>query len=226
MEHASVASFARFALELLAAGAPPELLDEAARAMRDEIRHAQLCFALAWRHGGCQVGPGHLDVDDAIPPFDFEDSVLRAVREGCLGETVSALEAAEAAEGCRDPVARAALEGIAQDEARHAALSWRFVAWALSRSPRSMAERANEIFAAEAARARDEVPAPAGARDGALRAFGIVSANERSRLRARAFEEIIAPAAAKLFGRTRDRTCGRSGARPESRVAARPAPLV
>ena len=46
-EHASVASFARFVLDLGALGAPPALLADATTAMHDEIRHAQVSFALA-----------------------------------------------------------------------------------------------------------------------------------------------------------------------------------
>jgi hypothetical protein len=223
MEHASVASFARFALELLAAGAPPELLDETSRAMQDEIRHAQLCFALARRYGKSEVGPGCLDVDDAIPPFDFEQIVLRAVREGCIGETVSAFEAAEAAEGCRDPVARTALEGIARDEARHAALAWRFVAWALPRAPRALAERVHEIFVAERALAGNASPVAVAldAREAALRAFGIVCDGERTALRARAFVEIITPSAAKLCGPTRPRAKPRASENAWSTATAR-----
>lgn len=198
MEHASVASFARFSLELLAAGAPPELLDAAARAMQDEIRHAQLCFALSRRYGAGDVGPACLDVNDALPPFDLEQSVLSAVREGCIGETLSAFLAAEAAEGCQDAVTRAALEGIARDEAQHAALSWRFVAWALSRAPRALAVRVSQIFAAEAERARRPVAPEAEPRAELLRAHGIISEGERRVSCARAFAEIIEVSAAQL----------------------------
>ena len=38
LEHASVASFARFTLQLLSLGAPPELLADVGQASADEIR--------------------------------------------------------------------------------------------------------------------------------------------------------------------------------------------
>ena len=47
LEHASVASFSRLSLALLAVGAPADLVALAHRAALDEIRHARLCFALA-----------------------------------------------------------------------------------------------------------------------------------------------------------------------------------
>ena len=55
------------------------------------------------------------------------------VREGGIGETLAAYHAEIAASRAEDPVIRAALSTIADDEARHAALAWRSVAWVLER---------------------------------------------------------------------------------------------
>lgn len=133
MEHASIASFARFALELLAVGAPPELLEASHRAALDEIEHAKLCFALAARFTGAEAGPGALDVAGCDPSTELATIVERAVVEGCVGETVAAGVATERLAGTRDEDTRAALERIASDETEHAALAWRFVAWAIGR---------------------------------------------------------------------------------------------
>jgi hypothetical protein len=65
MEHASVAAFARFTMELAALGAGAELVSESARAMSDEIEHAKLAFALASAYAGEAIGPGALDVRGA-----------------------------------------------------------------------------------------------------------------------------------------------------------------
>jgi hypothetical protein len=46
LEHASVASFARFTLGLLAVAAPAELVAESVRAMADEIEHARVTYDL------------------------------------------------------------------------------------------------------------------------------------------------------------------------------------
>jgi hypothetical protein len=59
VEHASVAAFARTTLELMALGAPAELVAGAQAAAADEVRHARVSFALASayaapaRAGGC-----------------------------------------------------------------------------------------------------------------------------------------------------------------------------
>jgi hypothetical protein len=48
-------------LELLALGAPAELVEKAHVAALDEIEHARICFALASAYGGERYGPGPLD---------------------------------------------------------------------------------------------------------------------------------------------------------------------
>jgi hypothetical protein len=198
MEHASVASFARFALQLLNLGASAELLLGAASAMQDETRHAQACFALARRYGGEDVGPGELDVRGALCAVDFESIVLAAVEEGCIGETVSALEAAEAADHCIDAPTRRVLERIAREEAAHAELAWRFVAWGLRRSGPALRERVRQTFAAEAsAQSFDE--APASVHDLALLRFGVVTPAERGKLRRRAMRDTVLPCARVLL---------------------------
>src|SRR5690606_33504532 len=76
VEHASVASFSRFALSLLALGAPPSLVASAHAAALDEIRHAQDCFALASRYRGEPVGPGPLPIPEGPPPTDPAEVAL------------------------------------------------------------------------------------------------------------------------------------------------------
>lgn len=135
MEHASIAAFARFTLQLLHVGAPRELVDGSQRAMRDETDHAQLAFALASSYSGRPVGPGRLSVDGALVATSLAGVVELVLLEGCLGETFAAFEAAEAAAQCSDASVRIVLRRIAADERRHAELAWRFVAWALGKDP-------------------------------------------------------------------------------------------
>jgi len=131
-EHASVAAFSRLALELMAHGAPTSLLRDVHQAALDEIGHAEICWSMARRFGGTVAGAG---------PFPFTapvavDATLAAVaasavREGCLAETLGAHLALVAAELAAEPEVKAALSALAAEEARHAVLSFRIVAWAL-----------------------------------------------------------------------------------------------
>ncbi len=135
LEHASIASFARFTLQLLALGAPAELVLGAQEAAADEVRHAQFAYGLASAYGGAAVGPGPLVLHDAMPPLDAAGVLAALIDEACVGETLGAAEAFAAAEGCADPAIRAGLLNLAEDEARHAALAWRTLTWLLAVHP-------------------------------------------------------------------------------------------
>jgi len=202
MEHASVASFARFTLAMMAMGAPPDLLAEAQQAALDEVAHARACLALAARLDGSTEGPGALDVGGALDGLSAERSVRDAVVEGCVGETVSALVAQAQLARATEPEARAALERIAADEERHAGLAWRFVAWALGVRPhlRGVVERA---FAeatgrwARAAAATDE-----GADATAWAAWGRLDGVGQATAVREALAEVIAPCARAMLAGT------------------------
>jgi hypothetical protein len=131
MEHASVAAFARFTLQLLGLGAPAELVEAAQLASLDEARHARLCYAIASQIAGQEFGPGKL----ALAGIDLEIDPARvaweSIVEGCIGETIAAAKMRQLAlEAESEPLA-ALLAGIAEDEATHAALAWRALSWML-----------------------------------------------------------------------------------------------
>jgi hypothetical protein len=131
MEHASIAAFARFSLQLLSLGAPPSLVQACTQALADETAHTRLCFQIASVYAGHAVGPGPLDVDRSLEVTSLEDIVDLVIAEGCFGETSAALEALESADSASDPVIRSAYAQIARDEQRHAELAFQFVRWAL-----------------------------------------------------------------------------------------------
>ncbi len=146
MEHASVASFARFTLQLLALGAPAELVGDSIQAGLDEVDHARRCFALAGRWGADKLGPGKLAAP-LEPTGTLEETVVAAFREGCVGETLAAIVAEHQRVMCNDTEVLETLRVIARDEANHSDLAWRFVAWALTQ------DRAGVLRALRAERA-------------------------------------------------------------------------
>ncbi len=135
-EHASVASFARFTMELMALGAPPELLASATRAQADEISHARSSFAIASKIAGIDYGPGPLDIHGALPEeTTIEDVLVQTIFEGCVNETLAAAEADWLAERCQVSSIQKVQKQISQDEARHAGLGWKTVRWILRQRP-------------------------------------------------------------------------------------------
>jgi hypothetical protein len=192
MEHASIAAFARFTLELLALGAPADLLEQTAAAIQDEQRHATTCFALASEFAGAPVGPGPLRVAGCLSEVDLEGVSITTFLEGCIGETVAAVEARELALTAADPVVRETLAGIAEDEARHALLAWRFLEWALERGGAPLRERIHEVWLEE----MDRHAAPAsgvGLTPERELVLGLPSAGFRADARSHVLQEIVKP---------------------------------
>lgn len=147
MEHASIAAFSRLSLQLMAAGAPPELLAAVHQAAAEEVRHASDCYAQAARFSGQALSPGRFPfVGELGLDCTLTQIAVEAAREGCLGETLGAWMARRMAEAAQDPRSKAVLTRIAEDEARHAALSWRIVAWAIREGGAPVREAVAEAF--------------------------------------------------------------------------------
>ena len=198
MEHASVASFARATLELLALGAPPSLVAGAQQAGLDEVAHAQTCFAMARRYGAEGRGPGPLP---AVSPraLDLVGLAVATFVEGCVGETIAALMATRAARNCEHATIRAGLSGIATDETGHAELAWTTVAWACTEAARcGQGPAIRQALQAAAATLRaggTQVQGDGPQRFDAatLAAHGRLDAGALASVRDDAWREIIAP---------------------------------
>lgn len=206
MEHASIAAFARFTLQLLQLGAPRELIEASQQAMLDETSHAKVCFSLASRYLGRPVGPGPLSMDGALHTMGLEDIVLTAFREGCVGETVAALEACEARDAATDERVRRGLTRIGADELQHAELAWRFVRWALQLGE----PKVESLVVAELARLEAEIAEAMSPIEPEVSAseHGVLSAGRRAGIRRLAIRDIVLPCGRELVTRVRQ-----SGAR-------------
>ncbi len=150
MEHASVASFARFTLELIRFGAPPELLSASQQAGLDEVVHAQLCFALASAYLGQPVGPSAVDLGEAAALAPSRAAFAEAIlTEGCIGETLAVLDAAARLARATDPVVKLVLKAILDDESRHSALAWRVLRWVLDGDDGTVRDHLVQVFERE-----------------------------------------------------------------------------
>ncbi len=188
MEHASIASFSNLALRLIAVGAPPALIADTHRAALDEIEHARVAFALASAYGAAPVGPAAFpDAARLSAAGGLEALALETFVDGCIGETVAAVEARLAASRAVDPVVAAALAVIAEDETRHAELAWAIVAWCVRSSPTLLASLQTAL-AAEPVVAADAALAP-----DALAGHGVVSAHELGQLRRDVVRDVVTP---------------------------------
>ncbi|MEY2936061.1 MAG: hypothetical protein RL033_6810 [Pseudomonadota bacterium] len=214
MEHASVAAFARFTLQLLGVGAPAALVEQSQRALADELLHARLCFSLASDYAGEALGPGPLPTEHALDLSALEDIVALTLHEGCVGETVAALEASEALAVATDPAVRQVLARIEADERRHAELAWRFVSWALGTGGMSVQRRIERELGQLLAETATPRPAVEQSFDGS--AHGILPAQHRAALRDAALRDVVLPCARALLPATRPATCSGSGRSQQS----------
>jgi hypothetical protein len=200
-EHASIASFAQFGARLLALAAPPTLVRAALLAADDEVRHAGFALARASEHGGSALAFGSLDTSGAVAPCEsFTQTVLACVREGCIGETLAALELTTLADACTDPRLAASLRMIADDEARHAALAWRFVQWALVREP-GLAPQVAATFERAVGSELQIESFDAHERE-LLRAHGCLPIDERRQLERAGLRDLVQPCVEALLAGT------------------------
>ncbi len=199
-EHASIASFARATMELMAHAAPPELVSACMQAGIEEVDHARRCLALASAYADRPIAPGPLP---ALPPRDqgLAQLAVETFLEGCVGETVAALVAERALAQATDEAVRGTLRVIVDDESRHAALAWRTVAWALGQGGVEVRHAmASMLEHPPVVEPGDEPPSGPAVRQ-ALRAHGRLDAVALAQTVSDAWHDIVAPMLANLLGR-------------------------
>jgi hypothetical protein len=201
LEHASVAAFARFTLELLSLGAPPDLLIESQQALADELEHTRLAFGLASAYGNAPVGPGALQTRDALAGSELIEIAVTTFLEGCIGETCAAAEAAVARDAARDDAVRDVLARIADDELRHAALAYRFLRWALETRPASERASIADRIERELRTALEVPPHGHNETDGFdLTEHGVLPRAAHDAIRSAVLRRVVAPCTRALLG--------------------------
>jgi hypothetical protein len=138
------------------------------------------------------MAPGPLDMTGVLEQVDFVEIVRLAIDEGCVGESMAALEAHAAADLASDPSVKRILAEIAADETRHAELAFRFVAWAAERDAR-VARVVQSRVATLLTEDDAALDAAEGAETEALVAHGVLSAPTRRSVRSTALRSVVIP---------------------------------
>jgi len=163
MEAAAVLAFDVLQGQLRDLGAPPTLLERAARAKTDEVAHAAITTRLAHRFGQAPKTPvvgatSHAPVENPLFRLAMENAV-----EGCVREAYGAVVAAYQGANAADAEVRDAFARIATDEAEHAELSFDIDAWLmplLSADERRQVDAAKTQAWLDLAASCDVEPAP------------------------------------------------------------------
>lgn len=197
-EHASIASFDRFSLQLLSLGAPPSLLQGAHRAALDEIEHAKLSFRVASIYAGKPLGPGPLPIDPPVlADFSQHKILYEAVEEGCVGETLAASHAELLHEHVQGRALRSVFAIIQRDEAMHAALAFQLASWALGALGDAARRTIEQAFEDAVAKLREAAPTEPSEPE--LWRHGLLNEADRHAASVRAFREVVEPARLELF---------------------------
>jgi len=194
MEHASVAAFARFSMQLMSVGAPLPLLQASHQAAQDEVKHAGIAISFTNKFGRTNIALG--DFPLTAEHFDFGNisNIAKATAlEGCIEETISALVTKMQAEGMADPIMQAALREVADEEVSHAVLAWRSVKWMMEKSP----EIRSAVSAVFSSWPRPEAVTSTPARS-VLEDVGILPVEKMEKLREIGWRDIVVPTATSL----------------------------
>jgi hypothetical protein len=125
LESAAVEAFDILVRELEVHGAPAALVRAARAAREDEVRHARMTEKLALARGATVRAPERSPRE--VRPL--VDIAIDNAAEGCVRETFGALLAQHQGAHAADRSLGRAMRQIAEDETRHAELSWALAEW-------------------------------------------------------------------------------------------------
>ena len=201
-EHASVASFAKNTLQLLSIAAPPKLLIASQKASIDEINHSKISYELANSFMRQTIVPGKLEVRGSLESGNINQIVRSTIHEGCIEETVSAVEAHHNARMAKTKDIKDYVFNIASDETNHAQLAWDTIRWIIERytEMKSYARdsfdellRENQLVTTENDSPANASLCSASTTDDEIQGYGVSEIFTRIKIKKATIEKIIEP---------------------------------
>ena len=130
---------------MISVGAPTKLLIASQKASIDEIHHAQISYRLSSEFMKESFSPGTLSIKGSLESGNIEQMIKSTIHEGCIEETVSAVEAHHNARMAKTKDIKDFIFKIATDETNHAQLAWDSMKWVIDRYPQKQGY-VKEIF--------------------------------------------------------------------------------
>ena len=186
--------FAALSQGMRAAGAPATLVELAARASEDEIRHAAHCAdILRLRQADVPppetrllfFGPRDLGAEQRL--------TYEVVAQSCISETESMATLITLLDAASDAHLKAVLQELARDEVQHARLGWAYLAWAKDRLDLTFLSAYLPAMAAAATGEDLFRPGPPEADDPALLSAGVVPKHDRRRIYLETLHSVVIP---------------------------------
>lgn len=146
-EYLAVSTFAVLAIDLVAAGAPADVLSLCMRAGIDEVRHAELCLRMVEIYGGKRImpPPGMSSLPDDPERPKLHQALANTMLVSCVSETYATTVLTATRDLTTDPVAHAVLTSIYSDEVMHARLGWSYLRFALERGGQGAIDAAAQM---------------------------------------------------------------------------------
>lgn len=194
VETGAALRFGSLSRRLWQAGAPEALVELAARASRDETRHASRCEDVLRSRQAPAPTPETRLLEYAPLELTSEQRLTyEVVAQSCVSETESMATLVTLLDEARDEMLKAVLHELARDEVSHARLGWGYLTWSGKRMdlaflapllPRMVAGSAGpDLFR----------PALPGTDDPNLFHAGVVPHSERQRVYLETLESVVIP---------------------------------
>ena len=197
-EHLAVGAFALLARELAEDGCAPIVQSLVTRASSDEVRHAEICRRFAVALLGRDRVPSRFRGLPRVPMHDSLQSadrvLLHMAEMCCISETVTGVYFTEMLARTTDPVARAVVESLLEDEIDHGHVGWAYLAErklegrvdALAEALPDMIDRTVRPVMNAAARAKPDT-------EGKLERYGYLGPWAAGQVYSRTLREVILP---------------------------------
>ncbi|MEZ4404813.1 MAG: ferritin-like domain-containing protein [Kofleriaceae bacterium] len=196
-EYLAVSTFAVLAIDLVAAGAPADVLSLCLRAGIDEVRHAELCLRMVEIYSGARILPpaGMSSLPDEPTRPKLHQALANTMLVSCVAETYATTVLSATRDLTTDPTAQAVLTSIYSDEVMHARLGWSYLRYALDRGgPAAIDAAAAMVPVAVRGVARVvEAERPEGDVTDAVRGHGLMTPGEERQVFAAFMREVLVP---------------------------------
>ena len=186
--------FASLSRRMWDAGAPAALVELAARASRDEERHASRCADIL-RARQAPIPPPETRLLQYAPLELSPEQRLtyEVVAQSCVSETESMATLVTLLDAAHEEMLRNVLHELARDEVQHARIGWGYLTWARQRMDLSFLAPHLPVMVAGSAGPDLFRPAKPGTDDRALFHSGVVPHSERQRVYLETLESVVIP---------------------------------
>ena len=198
VETGAALRFGSLSRRLWEAGAPESLVDVAARASRDEERHASRCADILRMRQASVPAPETRLLEYAPMSLTPEQRLAyEVVAQSCISETESMSTLVTLLDAAHEPMLKAIIQELARDEVQHARLGWGYLTWAKERLDLSFLATLLPRMAAGTAGPDLFHPALPGTDEPTLLHSGVVPHSERQRIYLETLDSVVIPGMAE-----------------------------